>query len=116
MCIRDSTYSKTKDNGEGAFDSVADLNLNFVEPFATSRLDFPHVFSFETVYDLPWGTGRRWGTNWNRGLNAVLGGWQINGIFRAQSGQTFDVRRDGVRAVSYTHLDVYKRQGSGQTR
>ncbi len=91
------TYSKTKDNGEGAFDSVADLNLNFVEPFATSRLDFPHVFSFETVYDLPWGTGRRWGTNWNRGVNAILGGWQINGIFRAQSGQTFDVRRDGVR-------------------
>ena len=91
------TYSKTKDNGEGAFDSVADLNLNFIEPFATSRLDFPHVFSFESVYDLPWGTGRKWGTNWNRAVNAFLGGWQINGIFRAQSGQTFDVRRDGVR-------------------
>ncbi|MEO6051585.1 MAG: TonB-dependent receptor [Pyrinomonadaceae bacterium] len=91
------TYSKTKDNGEGAFDSVADLNLNFIEPYSTSRLDFPHVFSFESVYDIPFGRGRRWGSDIPRGLNAFIGGWQVNGIFRAQSGQTFDVRRDGVR-------------------
>ncbi len=91
------TWSKTKDNGEGAFDSVADQNLNFVEPFATSRLDFPHVLSFGTVYDIPFGRGRTWGSDIPRALDAVIGGWQINGIFRASSGQTFDVRRDGVR-------------------
>jgi len=91
------TYSKTKDNGEGAFDSVGDLNLNFVEPFATSRLDFPHVFSFETAYDIPFGRGRRFGSDSGRVVDYILGGWQLNGIFRAQSGQTFDVRRDGVR-------------------
>ena len=91
------TWSKTKDNGEGAFDSVADQNLNFVEPFATSRLDFPHVFSFGSVYDIPFGRGRTWGSDIPRALDAVIGGWQLNGIFRASSGQTFDVRRDGVR-------------------
>ncbi len=91
------TYSKTKDNGEGAFDSVADLNLNFLEPFATSRLDFPHVFSFETVYEIPFGRGRKYGADSSKAVDLILGGWQINGIFRAQSGQTFDVRRDGVR-------------------
>jgi hypothetical protein len=30
-------------------------------------------------------------------LDAILGGWQITGIFRAQSGQPFDVRKNGVR-------------------
>lgn len=91
------TFSKTKDNGEGAFDSAADLNLNFIEPFATSRLDFPHVFSFGSVYDIPFGRGRKYGSDIPGILDAIIGGWQINGIFRAQSGQTFDVRRDGVR-------------------
>ncbi|MEQ1641829.1 MAG: TonB-dependent receptor [Pyrinomonadaceae bacterium] len=91
------TYSKTKDNGEGAFDSVADLNLNFLEPYATSRLDFPHVFSLESVYEIPFGRGRKYGSDVSRAVDLILGGWQINGIFRAQSGQTFDVRRDGVR-------------------
>ena len=91
------TFSKTKDNGDGAFDSVADLNLNFLEPFSTSRLDFPHVFSFGSVYDVPFGRGRTYGTDISPTLDALIGGWQINGIVRAQSGQPFDVRRDGVR-------------------
>ena len=91
------TFSKTKDNGEGAFDSVADMNLNFIEPFTTSRLDFPHVFSFETVYDLPWGRGRAFGSEMPRALDTIIGGWQMNAIVRASSGQVFDVRRDGVR-------------------
>lgn len=91
------TWSKTKDNGEGAFDSVADPNINFVEPFATSRLDFPHVLSFGSVYDIPFGRGRTFGSDIPRALDAIIGGWQLNGIFRAASGQTFDVRRDGVR-------------------
>jgi len=91
------TFSKTKDNGEGAFDSVGDRNINFIEPFSTSRLDFPHVLTLQSVYDLPFGKGRRWGSNWNSAVDAILGGWQVNGIWRFQSGQPFDVRRDGVR-------------------
>lgn len=91
------TFSKTKDNGEGAFDSVGDTNINFVEPFATSRIDFPHVFSFESVYDLPFGRGRQFGGDMPRALDAIIGGWQLNTIFRAQSGFAFDVRRNGVR-------------------
>lgn len=91
------TLSKTKDNGEGAFDAVADTNINFIEPFATSRIDFPHVFSFESVYDIPFGRGRTWGSDIPKALDAVIGGWQLNGIFRAQSGQAFDIRSGGVR-------------------
>lgn len=91
------TYSLTKDNGEGAFDSVGDTNINFVEPFSRSRIDYPHVFSFESVYDIPFGRGREYGADVNGFVDAILGGWQVNGIFRAQSGSPFDVRRNGVR-------------------
>lgn len=90
------TFSKTQDNGEGAFDSAGDPNINFIEPFTTSRSDFPHVFSFDSVYDLPWGRGRMWGGDMSKVADAIIGGWQLNAIYRIQSGQTFDVRRNGV--------------------
>lgn len=90
------TLSQTKDNGEGAFDSVGDTNINFVEPFTTSRVDFPHVLSLESVWEIPFGRGRKWGSDIPGALDAIIGGWQLNGIWRIQSGQPFDVRRNGV--------------------
>lgn len=91
------TFSKTKDNGDGAYDSVADTGKNFIEPFSTSRSDFPHVLSIESVYDIPYGKGRKYGSDISSVADAFLGGWQVNGIWRISSGQTFDVRRNGVR-------------------
>lgn len=87
------TFSKTKDNGEGAFDSTAG-GINYIQPYTTSRLDYPHVFSFQTVYELPYGRGRQFGTDISRVADFFIGGWQINSIFRAQSGSAFDVRRN----------------------
>lgn len=87
------TLSKTKDNGNGAFDNPTG-GVNYVEDFATSRLDYPHVFSFETIYELPFGRGRQFGSDIPKALDYVIGGWQINSIFRAQSGNPFDVRKD----------------------
>lgn len=43
--IASYSFSKTKDNGQGAFDNPAG-GLNYIEDYATSRLDYPHVFSF----------------------------------------------------------------------
>ncbi|MBC7796300.1 MAG: hypothetical protein H7Z37_05480, partial [Pyrinomonadaceae bacterium] len=94
--IASYTYSKTKDNGDGVFDRVAGGNLNYFESFTTSRLDFPNVLSFATVYELPFGRGRQFGTDIPKALDFIIGGLQFNAIFRAQSGSTFDVRRDGA--------------------
>src|SRR6185369_5845154 len=91
--IASYTFSKTKDNGEGAFDNTA--SGNYIEPYTISRLDYPHVLSFETVYEIPYGRGRQFGTDIPKALDLVIGGWQINSIFRAQSGNPFDVRRNG---------------------
>ena len=40
------------------------------------------------VYELPFGRGCRTGGSWNRGADAVLGGWELSGIFTRRSGLT----------------------------
>lgn len=42
------------------------------------------VMSF--VYDLPFGRGKSFGSGWNPAVNALLGGWQVNGITTFQRG------------------------------
>ncbi len=39
------------------------------------------------VAPLPFGRGHNLGRNWSGPLNAVLGGWQVQGIIQAQSGR-----------------------------
>ena len=90
------TFSRTKDNGEGAFDNAGASASNFIEPFTNSRLDFPHVFSFASIYEVPFGRGRQFGSDIPKALDLIIGGWQLNGIFRAQSGSPFDIRSNGV--------------------
>src|SRR5690606_4208393 len=41
---------------------------------------------FSWVYALPWGRGRSWGSHWSGAVDAVLGGWQINGIATLERG------------------------------
>ncbi len=89
--IASYTFSKTKDNGEGAFDNTAG-GINYVEQYGRSRLDYPHVFSYETIYEIPFGRGRQFGGDIPRALDLLIGGIQVNAIFRAQSGNPFDVR------------------------
>jgi hypothetical protein len=48
--------------------------------------DVRHNLIFSATYELPFGTGRQWGTNWPALTNAVLGGWTLGGIFQARSG------------------------------
>jgi hypothetical protein len=59
--------------------------------------DIRHRFTFANVWDLPFGRDRRFGSDINRGLNAVVGGWQFNNIVVWQSGPVFNVTCDGGR-------------------
>ncbi|HWS53579.1 MAG TPA: carboxypeptidase regulatory-like domain-containing protein [Pyrinomonadaceae bacterium] len=90
------TFSKTEDNAFGAFDAPDAGGRFIIEDFGRSNLDFPHVFTFSSVADIPFGRGRRFGSDISRPVDYILGGWQLNTIVRLQSGQTFDVRRGGV--------------------
>jgi hypothetical protein len=52
-----------------------------------SSYDVPHRFTLSAVGELPFGKGKMFGSNWNSVVNAVLGGWQANGILTLASGQ-----------------------------
>jgi len=59
--------------------------------------DIRHRFTFADVWDLPFGRDRRFGSDMNRGLDAVVGGWQFNNIVVWQSGPVFNVTCNGGR-------------------
>ena len=52
-----------------------------------SDFDRPQILTLSGVYELPFGHGRRFGATMAKPLNAVLGGWQLNGTAVRQFGQ-----------------------------
>jgi hypothetical protein len=51
----------------------------------------PHSFVISTVYDLPFGRGRRFGANVSRPLDTALGGWRLTVIGNLNHGTPLDV-------------------------
>ena len=61
---------------------------------ASAANNIPHMFQLGYVYELPFGDGKKWATS---GVaKAVLGGWQINGIFSAYQGRQFTLSASGA--------------------
>ena len=54
---------------------------------STSAFDTPHVLQFSYVYELPIGRGKKLGGGMNPVADAVIGGWQLNGILRFDDGR-----------------------------
>ena len=46
-------------------------------------------WTFANVYDVPFGKGRKWGSNMNRIADIALGGWELSGITTYYSGFPF---------------------------
>ena len=64
--------------GYNYYDLAADKGL--------SNLHIPHNFTFSSTYELPFGTGRRWGNQWNGVVDRLLGGWTLSGTLVWRSG------------------------------
>jgi hypothetical protein len=47
----------------------------------------PHRFTVNTIYELPFGKKRKWGSSWNGWVDAFLGGWQFQALYEWQSGE-----------------------------
>jgi hypothetical protein len=58
-----------------------------------SRLDRTHILAINGIYELPFGKGRKFLNDAHPVANAILGGWQVAGIYNFTSGQplTFGV-------------------------
>ena len=92
------TWAHAIDDSPGAFDnyqgSVVDYR-DFAAEKSSSDLDFRNRFVLTGLYALPFGRGMKYGSNWNGFENSVLGGWQVNLIYTANSGTPFDVYYNG---------------------
>jgi hypothetical protein len=56
------------------------------------------------VYQLPFGKGHQFGSNWNPVLDAVLGGWELNGINTSHTGTPLNVYYSPSTANDVTGL------------
>ena len=54
--------------------------------WALSQINLDHSFTGSVIYDLPFGHGRQWGSDWNPVVDAILGGYQVTVIERISSG------------------------------
>jgi hypothetical protein len=78
-----SSYSWSKVMEEVSF-------LNATDTEYEKRIgndDIPHRIVVSGIWELPFGRGRKWGSNWKGIVDAVIGGWQMQGIYQWQSGR-----------------------------
>jgi len=102
-----STYvwSHAIDNSPGNFctGGTGPSTCGFSNPLrpeldrGTSDFDVRHRFSFAGVWDLPFGKGRQYASDASRGLDLLIGGWQLNTNINIQSGPPFSVLANGER-------------------
>lgn len=57
--------------------------------------DAQHNISLGGLYELPFGTHRKFGSGWNKAVDAIAGGWSLNYSMNTHSG----FRGDGVREL-----------------
>jgi hypothetical protein len=88
------TFSKSIDifsdaTRVGAWGGLGGQIINSWQPNAmraVSDFDAKHQFNANWVAELPFGHGKVIGKDANRALDAVIGGWQLSGLFRMTSG------------------------------
>ncbi|MDE3181498.1 MAG: TonB-dependent receptor [Acidobacteriota bacterium] len=90
------TYSKCMTNSSGYYGSwggqviptspywqnVYDMRAEW----APCYYDATHILSSYVVYQLPFGKKMKFGNSWNPVVNAVLGNWQMSGIYSWHTG------------------------------
>ncbi len=91
------TYSRSLDDGAGGNSSSSESRANLQDPrnisanYGLSDFNYSHRFTDSATYQLPAGRGRKFLTNAGAVTDALLGGWEINGILTLQTGAPFSL-------------------------
>ena len=88
------TYSKSLDlssdaNRIGAWGGLGGQITNAWEPYqlrGPSDYDLRHQFNTNFIINMPFGRNRMIAHDANKALDAVIGGWQLSGLYRITSG------------------------------
>src|SRR6266404_4935033 len=82
LCAVVNTWSPNQLRGPSDFDARHQINTNW-------------------VYELPFGRGQRFGHDWNRAIDTLLGGWEVVGLARWTSGFPFSVGPGGTFPTNF---------------
>ncbi len=86
------TFSHSLDDASGLQTAGAYGSAFIVNPirqsswYGNSDFDIRHLINASAVSQLPFGKGRRFGSGAGKGLDAVIGGWQLSTIYRFNTG------------------------------
>jgi hypothetical protein len=90
-CTSCGTIGTTAQSSTGVLINSFNPRLNK----GVADFDTTHIITADTVYKLPFGHGEHFLNSSNGFLNAVFGGWQINGLGRWTSGLPFGLQISG---------------------
>jgi hypothetical protein len=65
-----------------------------------AEFDIEHRFVASYIWELPFGRGRHFGSDWGRALDFVAGGWQLTGIHVIQSGLALTATLGGASVLN----------------
>jgi hypothetical protein len=87
------TFSKALTENDGWFGAEG---KNVADPYnpraslSPAGYNLPHVLTVNSNYELPIGRGKRYSSG-SHVVDAIIGNWQLNGIFTIRSGQPYSV-------------------------
>ena len=104
------TNGKAIDDSSNAVDFRGDLggsgrHQNVYDRGADRSLSLNDVaqrLAINYVWELPFGRGKKFGAGWGRLTDALLGGWQLNGIVTFQSGQPLIIENSSNNAGAFS--------------
>jgi Carboxypeptidase regulatory-like domain len=93
------TFSKSLDLASdaervGTINGLGSQIINAWSPnqfYGVSDFDATHQFTANGIFELPFGRGKQFGSDVNKFADALIGGWQLSGLFRLTSGFPFSV-------------------------
>ncbi len=103
------TFSKSIDDSSVAGDNVTWLGgsttgtvqdpNNLKLDRSLSQFDIPHIVQLSGSYVIPIGRGKLIGKDMASWVDTVIGGWQVNGMYRWSSGQPLILGLSGGQAI-----------------
>ena len=98
------TFSHSLDDASGLQTDLGYGSASFIlnpirqhDWYANSEFDLRHIINTNAIFELPFGRGKWIGKNAGRGLDALIGGYQLSSIFHWSTGLPLSAPFDDAR-------------------
>jgi Carboxypeptidase regulatory-like domain len=89
--------SGTTLSGSNGFGYLDPRNIS--TSYSSAAWDVRHNFTTGFTYEIPYGKGKKYGSNINGFVNALIGDWQTNGILTLHTGSPYTLRSNACQGI-----------------